>query len=550
VCFQAVFGIILNMETPLQNLPDDPILLRKIIASLYSEKQSLESEKQSLESKKNHFEQQARHLQEQLNILIAKRFGRSSEKHDPRQLELGLFDEAELIESKDDTPPDSPGQTTKVAAHERKKKGRKPFPDWLPRIEVLHDLPESEKVCGIDGSRLQEIGREKSEQLDFIPAKIQVLEHVRIKYGCPHCRKGVKTAPAPVRPFPKAMATARMMAYVAVSKYADGLPLYRQSGMMTRFGIGIPRSTMSGWMIREGQEVQPVINLLQDKLLDHGVVQMDETPVQVLKEPKKVATSKSYMWVRKGGPPEAPVVLFDYDPTRSGTVPGQLLPDYKGYLQTDGYVGYLAVGSLDNIIHVGCWAHARRKFDEVFKALGKGAKGKGKTGLSGQALAMIGKLYRIEKGLRKQKADTQTRYEVRMARAGPILDELKIWLDQNLPIVPPKSTLGKALGYLSNEWNKLIRYLEDGRLEIDNNRIENAIRPFVIGRKGWLFSDSVRGVKSSANLYSIIETAKANGLEPYAYLTHLFAKLPVSHTADEYEKLLPWNIDPEELSTP
>ncbi len=308
------------MKSLLKNLPNDPVLLRNIIASLHVKNQTLETEKERVE-------QHATFLQEQINIMIAKRFGRSSEKHKISHPDFGseLFDEAEQIESAEDDSPDHSAQTTSVAAHKRKKKGRKPFPEWLPRVEVIHDIPESEKICGIDGSHLQEIGREKSEQLDFIPAKIRVLEHIRIKYGCPHCRSVVKTAPAPVRPFPKAMATARMMAYVAISKYADGLPLYRQSGMMVRFGIGISRSTMAGWMIREGQEVQPVINLLQDTLLDHGVIQMDETPVQVLKEPKKTATSKSYMWVRKGGPQGAAVVLFDYDPTRSGAVPSQLI---------------------------------------------------------------------------------------------------------------------------------------------------------------------------------------------------------------------------------
>ena len=532
------------MDSLLKTLPDDPAILRGIIVSFQAEKQAWESEKRIWESKAEQLEWHAQFLQEQINILIAKRFGRSSEKGDPNQ--LGLFDEAEQSEPEDGSE-DPAGQTSTVAAHERKKKGRKPLPDWLPRIEVIHDLPESERICGVDGFRMKEIGREISEQLDFIPAKIQVLKHVRIKYGCSHCRTGVKTAPAPVRPFPKAMATASMMAYVAVSKYADGLPLYRQSGILARSGFGISRSTMAGWMIQEGCMVQPVVNLMRDRILEHGVIQMDETPVQVLKEPEKTATSKSYMWVQRGGPPEAPVILFDYDPSRSGTVPEQLLVDYKGYLQTDGYGGYLAVGSSADIIHLGCWAHARRKFDEVVKALGKAAKGK--TGKAGEALAMIRKLYRIEKKLREAEADAKTRFGVRQARAGPILAELRQWLDGNLITAPPKSTLGRAIGYASDQWPRLIRYLDDGRLEIDNNGVENAIRPFVVGRKGWLFSSSVRGVKSSANLYSVIETAKANGLEPFAYLKLLFAKLPSAQTVEDFDKLLPWNVDRAELST-
>ena len=536
------------METVIQNLPDDPLQLKAMIASLHSEKQCLAAEKA-------HFEGRAQFLQEQLNILIAKRFGRSSEKSrwDHPNFAGELFDEAEQATSaeSDASDEESPAEsTTTVAAHERKKKGRKPFPAWLPREEVIHELPESDRVCGIDGHLLQEIGREKSEQLDFIPAKIRVIEHIRIKYGCPHCRSGVKTAPAPLRPFPKAMATAAMMAYIAVSKYADGLPLYRQSGILTRYGIGIDRGTLAGWMIRMGEVVQPIINLMEDFLLDYGIIQMDETPVQVLKEPGKEATSKSYMWVRRGGPPDKSVVLFDYDPGRGSEVPKRLLADYKGFLQTDAYSGYLAVvSSSKDIIHLGCMAHARRKFDEVLKSLGKNSREKAKTGLTGQALSRIGKLYRIEKELRENKATPKARYEARQARAKPIMDEMKTWLDNNLSKPPPKSTLGLAMKYLADEWSRLIRYLDDGRLEIDNNLVENAIRPFVIGRKGWLFSNSVRGVKSSANLYGLIETAKANGVEPFAYLQHLFTRLPAAQTVEDYDKLLPWNVDSSELST-
>ncbi|MBF0427174.1 MAG: IS66 family transposase, partial [Magnetococcales bacterium] len=222
------------------------------------------------------------------------------------------------------------------------------------------------------------------------------------------------------------------------------------------------------------------------------------------------------------------VILFDYDPSRRGAVAKGLLSGYQGYLQTDGYSGYLEIGAEPGITHVGCWAHARRKFDEAIKALGRGAKGK--PGKAGQAMAYIRKLYLIEKELRESQAEPETRYRVRQARAGPILQQLRGWLEESLATVPPKSALGMALHYLADQWSRLIRYLDDGRLEIDNNRVENAIRPFVIGRKGWLFSDSVRGVKASANLYSLIETAKANGLEPFAYLRHLFTVLPVAQT--------------------
>ncbi|MBF0400578.1 MAG: IS66 family transposase, partial [Magnetococcales bacterium] len=488
----------------------------------------------------------------QLNILIAKRFARSSEKYEPEvncmgMRQLSLFDEAETTAAA--APAEE--ETEEVEANQdskprKKKLGRKPLPASLPRVDVVHDLPESERVCDLDGAALVEIGREFSEQLDIIPAKVQVIRHVHVKYGCPHCHQGVKVAPVPPRIIPKALASAAMLAHVVVSKYADGLPLYRQSGILVRAGIDLPRSTLANWMIKAGQAVQPLVNLLRDHLLDYGIVQMDETTVQVLKEPDRLATSNSYMWVQKGGPPDKPIILFDYNASRAGTVPKELLLDFKGFLQTDGYAGYHSVASNPDIIHVGCFAHARRKFDEAVKALGTG--GRKKPDKAGEALALIGRLYAIEKDLREKQATPDVRYTTRQLHAKPILDELKIWADATILAVPPKTALGTALGYLLDHWPRLIRYLDDGRLEIDNNGVENAIRPFVMGRKGWLFSSSVRGVKSSANLYSLIETAKANGLEPFAYLRYLFMELPTAQTVDDYEKLLPWNIDQAVLS--
>ncbi len=295
-------------------------------------------------------------------------------------------------------------------------------------------------------------------------------------------------------------------------------------------------------MIRAGQLIQPLINLLRDRLLTYDILQMDETAVQVLKEPGKTAQAKSYLWLQRGGPPEQPVILYDYDPWRGQSVPKGLLDRFRGHLQTDGYDGHNAAVAAHGLIHVGCWAHARRKFDEALKAHGK----KKKRGKAHRALALIQKLYRVEQQARA--LTPQDRHAYRNQHAQPILDELRAWLDAVLPQVPPSSATGKALNYLHNEWPKLIGYLNDGRLEIDNNRAENAIRPFVLGRKNWLFSDSVRGVKASANLYSLIETAKANGLEPYAYLRYVFTKLPKANTVEAIEALLPGNLAAEQIN--
>jgi len=474
-------------------------------------------------------------LQEQLNLALAKRYAASSEKISPDQ--VCLFDESEAettaIEAVDDA-------LIEVPAHTRKKRGRKPLPDNLPRVDVIHDLPESERHCDHDGRPSREIDEVISEQLDIIPAKIQVIRHIRKKYACA-CGRCIKTAPLPAQPIPKSMASPGLLAHIAVSKYQDALPLYRQETILQRIGVELPRATLASWMIQTGTLIQPVINLLRDRLLDYDILQMDETTVQVLNEQGKTAQSRSYLWLQRGGPPDQPVVLYDYDPGRSAKVPTRLLAGFTGTLQTDGYVGYNTVVAANGLIHVGCMAHARRKFSEAVKAQGK----KKKKGKAHQGLVLIQKLYRVEK-LARQLAP-EDRYARRQQQARPILDELRAWLDDSLPLVPPTSATGKAMHYLRREWDKLIRYLDDGRIEIDNNAAENAIRPFVVGRKNWLFSASVKGVTASANLYSLIETAKANGLEPYAYLRYLFTALPKAETVEVIEALLPGNVDPDQI---
>ena len=508
------------MQIAPDQLPDDIDALKSLVVDQAARNEQLQSK--------------VLILQEQLNLALAKRYAASSEKISPDQ--VCLFDEAEAdvpaIEDADDV--------ILVPAHTRKKRGRKPLPDNLPRIDVIHDLPESERHCDHDGRLLSEIGEVISEQLDIIPAKIQVIRHIRKKYACT-CGQCIKTAPLPAQPIPKSMASPGLLAHIAVSKYQDALPLYRQETILQRIGVDLPRATLANWMIQAGTLIQPVINLLRDRLLDYDILQMDETTVQVLNEAGKTAQSKSYLWLQRGGPPDQPVVLYDYDPGRGAGVPKRLLAGFTGYLQTDGYDGYNAVVAVNGLTHVGCMAHARRKFSEAVKAQGKSKK----RGKAHRGLALIQKLYRVEKQARRLTSDE--RYTCRQQQARPILDELRHWLDDSLPLVPPTSATGKALNYLHREWDKLIHYLDDGRLEIDNNGAENAIRPFVVGRKNWLFSASVKGVKASANLYSLIETVKANGLEPYAYLRYLFTALPQAETVEAIETLLPGNIDKDQI---
>jgi transposase len=507
-------------------LPDDINALKALLTE------------QQATIRKYHYENT--YLREQLNTLIAKRFGPSSEKHVPDQ--LGLFNEVEHS-AEDEGDEDVSDESLSVPAHNRKKPGRKPLPDYIERVEVLHDLPEEEKLCPHDGTALQRIGEEISEQLDVIPAKVQVLRHIRPKYSCPCCREGIKTALMPPQPIPRSIASPGLLAYVATAKYVDALPLYRQEDILKRAGIELPRATLALWMMKLGELVLPLINLLRDSVLEHGIVQMDETTVQVLKKGNKAACSKSYMWVQRGGPPDKPVVLFDYDASRGGGVPLRLLEGYRGYLQCDGYEGYGAIGKREGITLVGCWAHARRKFDEAIKAQGK--KGKAKAGRATKGLSFIQKLYRIEKVASELTPDE--RYALRQEQAVPLLNEIREWLDKSLPEVPPQSAVGKALSYLHGQWPKLAGYVEDGRLSIDNNAAERAIRPFVIGRNNWLFSDTVRGAEASARLYSLIATAKANSHEPYRYLCHVFKELPGVTSVQDVEALLPFNISPEAL---
>lgn len=470
-------------------------------------------------------------LEEIVRLEKLRKYGASSEKSPDQQ---DMFNEAELVDAAEqlsveaDTTKESPSKTTP------KKTGRKPLPADLPRVRIEHDLDEHQKICACGGERVV-IGEDCSEQLEIIPAKIQVRVHARKKYACVTCEEGVITAKLPPQPIPKSNASPGLLAHIATQKYQDALPLYRQASILARSGIDIPRNTLANWMIKAGELIQPLINVLNDQLMHYPVLHCDETRVQVLQELGKKAQSHSYMWVRVGGPPTQPVRLFHYSDTRSGEVAHCLLGDYQGYLQTDDYAGYNAVAKRTGITQLGCWAHVRRKFIDAQKAAPKN-----KTGKADLALSYITQLYGIEKNSRTLTADE--RYQMRQQKSVPLLNTLKNWMDKTLQHSLPKGYLGKALNYLHKNWEKLTVYTQDGRLNIDNNPAENAIRPFVVGRKNWLFSATVPGAKASANLYSLIETAKANGLEPYDYLRHIFTELPKASTLEEIEALLPWRI--------
>jgi transposase len=424
-----------------------------------------------------------------------------------------------------------------VPAHMRAKRGRKPLDPALERKVVRYELPESERVCPHDGAALKEIGVEASEQLDIIPAQVRVIRHERVKYACPCCSQGVRTAAAPPKLIPKALLTENALAWVITAKYQDALPLYRQAALLNRFGGDIVRNTLAHNVIRVGQAVTPIINLLRDHLLDADLIHGDETELQVLKEAGRAATAKSYLWVQMSGS-GPPVRLFTYAASRSAKTALALYDGAHGALLTDGYEAYASVAAAHELTHLGCWSHVRRKFIEAEAAVPKAARTPEHPAT--QFIATIGELYALEAAGRELKPEERLR--LRQDRSVPVLARIEALLLAHLHSVLPQSLLGRALHYLHQQWPKLTRFVDDAGYPIDNNACENALRPFVVGRKNWLFSDTVAGAQASANLYSLIETAKANGIEPYHYLRQLFQRLPTAQNVDDFEALLPWRI--------
>ncbi|WP_073172532.1 IS66 family transposase [Pseudomonas asturiensis] len=499
------------MKSMPDNLPDDLQLLKQMLAKMQSRVGFLEEE----------------------NALLRQRlFGRKSEQTaDPATPQLALFNEAESIADIADEDTEE-----EVVAPTKRRGKRKPLPAGLPRIEVIHELPEHELTCTC-GCRKHAIGEEISEQLEIVPMQIRVIKHVRKVYGCRDCEAAPVTADKPAQLIEKSMASPSVLAMLLTTKYVDGLPLHRFEKVLGRHGIDIPRQTLARWVIQCGEHFQPLLNLMRDSLLASRVIHCDETRVQVLKEPDREPSSQSWMWVQTGGPPDKPVILFDYSTSRAQEVPTRLLDGYRGYVMTDDYAGYNALGAQAGVERLGCWAHARRKFVEAQKV-----QPKGKTGRADIALNLINKLYGIERDL-KTCGDAERKIG-RHEQSLSILAQLKSWIEKTQPQVTAQNALGKAISYLASNWSKLERYVEEGYLPLDNNAAERAIRPFVIGRKNWLFSDTPKGATASAQLYSLVETAKANGQEPYAWLRHALERLPTATSVEDYEALLPWNCSP------
>lgn len=478
---------------------------------------------------------------ERLRALQRQLFAAKSEARGTDQKDLFL-NEAEALAPTDQAPSAQTDEeaSTPVAGHQRKKRGRKPLDPALPREIVRHELPEAERVCAHDGHALVEIGAEVSEQMDIIPEQVRVLQHHRIKYACPCCDQSLKVAPTPARIIPRGLLTEQAQAWVITGKYQFGMPLYRTAALLRRFGGDIAGNTLAAGVVRIGQAVQPIINLLRDHLLDSDLIYGDETTVQVLKEPGRQAQTKSYMWAQMNGT-GPPVRLFAYAPGRGAVHADKLYAGARpgATLMSDGYEVYNGIAKAGGLTHLGCWVHARRPFIKAEEAIPKAARSPDQ--IATRFVRLIGKLYKAEALARDWTPARRLRLRSRYSAA--VVREIERLLLTHLHAVAPSSLLGQALHYLHGQWPKLVRFLGSGTWPLDSNPVENAIRPFVVGRRSWLFADTVGGANASANLYSLIETAKANNIEPYRYLVALFKQLPLAQTVDDYEALLPWNIE-------
>ena len=480
-------------------------------------------------------------LLEQFRLARHRRFGASSEKSDTEQ--FNLFNEAEAVA--DILVPEP--ELVEIEKHYRKRRNmvnETGLPADLPIETVLHELPADEQICPECDGNLHVIGTETlRRELKLIPAKAVIVEQIRNVYACRDCEKdecGVPIIKAPVAdPVIKGgFASPEAIAHIASQKFVMAVPLYRQEQEWNRYGIALSRQTMSNWLIKATFDwLEPIYEALKEILCLHKVLHADETSLQVLNELGKSAQSKSFMWLyRTSGDTDASIVLYEYQPDRRAEHPKFFLKNFSGYLHADGYEGYHDLSG--NIKVVGCFTHARRKFDEAVKGLPK----KDQSG----STAMIGKkfcdkLFVLERDFAQLTAEG--RFEKRRELSKPVFDEFYKWLGTLNP--PPKTGLYTAVVYALNQREYLERYLEDGRLEISNNRAERAIKPFVIGRKNWLFANTPRGARASAILFSIIETAKENGLNPYEYLTYIFRNAPnwdIRSNVDNLQQLLPWFV--------
>ena len=511
-------------------IPDDAAELKTLVHQLLLALQDRERNIQKLEH--------------QLEQLKKRLYGPKSEKWTQ---EPGLF--AELLdlmeaakESEAEPEPESAPVQEPVTPPRRKGHGRRKPAAHLPRVRIVHELPPDQCQCAECQGELQPFGEEVSEQIDYIPAVAYVKEQVRVKYACPACQGNVVTAPAPSKPLGKGLPGAGLLAQVLVSKYGDHLPLHRQAGIFRRHGLDLNRSTLGDWVAASASQLKPLVERMKAELWKSKVVHTDDTPVPV-RDGSRKQTRQGRLWVYHGDG-EHPMVVYDYTAGRSRAGPERMLKTYTGYLQADAYAGYdriYARGERDparRVVEVGCWAHARRKFVEAEAS---------DPARSLLAKARIRLLYQVEKEAREM--DPEARRALRREKAAPVLEAFREWLEAESRVVLPKSPIGAAIQYALNQWTALTRYLEDGDLAIDNNAAERALRPVAVGRKNWLFAGSDKGGERAAIVYSVIETCKRHGVDPFAYLRDVLDRIG-DHPVNALEELFPENWTPRPYPQP
>jgi transposase len=473
--------------------------------------------------------QQVQFLLEQLKLAKHHQFGASSEKSQDMDggEQLSIFNEAEALA--DPSAPEP--EIEKIKGYVRRRAGQvgmDRLPNDLPVEEIIHALPIEEQHCPECQNPLHVMGKEEREELKFVPAKAVIVRHVSHTYSCRHCEKHsdhvpIVKAPMPAPVIKGSFASPEAIAHIAYEKFVMGSPLYRQEADWERKGIPLSRQTMANWLIRATNDwLTPVYDRLKELLLEHQVLHADETTLQVLHEDGKTATQKSYMWLyRTSGDAKRQIVIFEYQPDRKAIHPVEFLDKFEGYLHADGYAGYHNLKK--EITVVGCWSHARRKFFDMIKTL---PKEKRASTQAARGVVFCDRLFALEEEFAKlpQDENFKARCEARLEKSKPVLEEFYTWC-ASLDVMP-KSGMGKAVGYAQDQRFWLEHFLLDGRLEVSNNRAENAIRPFACGRKNWLFANTEKGAKTTAMLFSIIETAKANGINPFDYLTQVFKTAP------------------------
>lgn len=513
------------MKIKLDGIPEDPALLRQLVEQLVVlvEKQSrdIERQKQTIEK------------------LQRLQFGSKSEKLDPQQQLLGFESAVDAATTPVAVPEIADGASAEdedddaSTSNKGKKKGhgRRRIPKTLQRLTLEYTLAPEQRTCSC-GQVCERIGDESSEQLDWVPSSLVVLEHIRVKYACQLCEGKVATAPVPDQVIEKGLAGTGLLSHVLTSKYADHLPLHRLESIFKRHGYPIPRSTMCGWVAVCADLLVPIVTRMWTLVMQSWVLHTDDTTVPI-QDPELERVRKGRLWTYYGDV-EHPFILYEYTPDHTEKYPIARLSAYRGHIQADGYAAYTKICEQkvdDQIVRylVSCWAHARRYFfdaqtNDRVRAM--------------TALAYIQKLYKIEKIAKKQSLTVEARHALRQKEAVPVLKKFKVWLDEQWPRVLPSEGIGEAIGYVLRRWTELERYTTDGRLKIDNNLAENAMRNIAIGRKNWLFAQSDEGGHRAAIIYSIVETCKRNGINVQDYLRDVLDRIS-THPASAIDDLLP-----------